>query len=187
MCSDLPATEERLIPVLILQSMVVLYDPTAENNAIGADAAHALTSPKRMKSFTQDISPTPRENTSEASAGFVSDLGHVHLSGMWWPVLDDTVPWYEQNLPSLLPLTRTVMTGLDPRLGWTRRQHQDREPDLNQGCDRVYGRDGFGTGDRDCEGETESPTFTVWLRSVIAARVALPRMAIARTSWAHNN
>ena len=51
MCSDLPATEERLIPVLIPQSMVHLYDPTAENNAIGANAAHALTLSKTHEIF----------------------------------------------------------------------------------------------------------------------------------------
>ena len=50
MCSDLPATEERLIPILIPQSMD-LYGPTAENNAIGADAAHALTLSKTDEIF----------------------------------------------------------------------------------------------------------------------------------------
>ena len=58
--------------------MEELYDPT-ENNAIGADATLSETD----EIFTQDILSPPRENTSEPSTSFVSDLGLVHPSGMW--------------------------------------------------------------------------------------------------------
>ena len=92
--------------------MEELYDPT-ENNAIGADATLSETD----EIFTQDIPSPPRENTSEPSTSFVSDLGLVHPSGMWWRVFDDTALWSELNTPSLLPLTKVGHDGIGSWLG----------------------------------------------------------------------
>ena len=136
--------------------MEELYDPT-ENNAIGADATLSETD----EIFTQDILSPPRENTSEPSTSFVSDLGLVHPSGMWWRVLDDTAPWSEPNPLSPLPLTRSAMMGLDPGLDpgldWTREQG---EPEQEQGRDLAQGQDTFRSGDRDREGERGSSPLT---------------------------